>query len=52
MHLASEDGHLEILKLLLEAGANRYLKNTDEQTPADVGLPPIRGQIQRLLDSA
>ena len=41
LHLACEDGHLEIIKLLCEAGADRGLENKDEKKPIELAKPNI-----------
>lgn len=36
LHLAAKNGNVEIIKLLLGAGAKKYLKNSNNETAADV----------------
>jgi ankyrin len=36
LHFAAQEGHKEIIKLLLKRGANPYIKNTREETPFNI----------------
>ena len=43
MHTAAEEGHLESVKLLIQAGCKIDRKNEDEQTP--LHLATINGRL-------
>ncbi|MEM7617320.1 MAG: ankyrin repeat domain-containing protein [Pseudomonadota bacterium] len=56
LHIAAENGHLEVLRLLLEFGADLNKKNKDEQTPLDLAksLPkgsPNKHAVINLLEN-
>ncbi len=38
MHKASNNGHIEVVKLLLQKGANRFAKYQDGNTPIDLAI--------------
>ncbi|KAF0725556.1 hypothetical protein Ae201684_015998 [Aphanomyces euteiches] len=42
LHRASKEGELEILKVLLDAGANTHLKNEDGKTARDLGSGKVK----------
>ena len=50
LHLASEDGQVEIVKVLLEAGADRGLQNKWEKTPVEIAKSDCARVIRRLFD--
>ena len=41
LHLAMEEGNVEVIKKLLDAGADRYLENRDKQKPTDLAKPSV-----------
>ena len=48
LHLACEEGHVEIIKALLEAGADRSTVNKEEKTPFQLAKPEIQRIIRHL----
>ncbi len=52
LHLACEDGHVEIAKMLFMAGADVNLQNRYEKTAADLAKPEVATAIQRAIDAA
>jgi hypothetical protein len=53
LHAACENGHTDIVRLLLEKGAARQLKNVFNSTPADVTAnPEIKHLFERPLKEA
>ncbi|KAI0281936.1 ankyrin repeat protein, partial [Russula aff. rugulosa BPL654] len=51
LHDASEDGNIEIARVLLEHGANVEVKDNEGRTPLDIASGVLRGQheIVKLL---
>ena len=41
LHIACEEGNPEIVKLLLNAGANRSIQNKEEKTPVELAKPDL-----------
>ena len=41
LHVACEDGNVEVVKLLLNAGADRSRQNKDEKTPFELAKPEL-----------
>ena len=39
LHIACEEGNPEVVKLLLNAGADRSMQNKDEKTPFELAKP-------------
>ncbi|KAF5336989.1 hypothetical protein D9611_003112 [Ephemerocybe angulata] len=52
LHLACDRGHLEVVKLLLEKGADKSLKDPDEFTPLELAEVAGRSDIVALLSSS
>jgi 26S proteasome non-ATPase regulatory subunit 10 len=48
LHIACEDGNPEIVKMLLNAGANRSMQNKDEKTPVDLAKPDLLRIFQNM----
>ena len=49
LHMACEDGNLEIGRLLLEAGADRDALNKWEKTPDQMADPQVAKAVQGLM---
>ena len=49
---ASMEGHTEIVRQLLAAGANPHLRNNSGQTALDLAREGWRTEIVRLLEAA
>ena len=49
LHIACEEGDPEILKMLLEAGADRSRQNRDEKTPFELAKPEMLKKIRNIL---
>ena len=49
LHLACEDGNVEVVKLLLEAGANKEIKNKLDKTPIEMAKPDNYTVVHRIL---
>ena len=49
MHLSAGNGHLEIVKLLLEHGADMHAMNTEGETPYEVSWRSGYREISDLL---
>ena len=49
MHLACEEGQVEIVKLLIERGADRNAQNKEEKTPFEVAKPEVLRVIRHLI---
>lgn len=48
LHLACEDdAHPEVVKLLVEAGADQQAKNKAEKTPLEMAKPEVLSDIDR-----
>ena len=41
LHIACEEGNHEVVKMLLNAGANRSMQNKDEKTPVELAKPEL-----------
>ena len=41
LHISCEDGNVEIVKLLLNAGADRSRQNKEEKTPFELAKPEL-----------
>ena len=41
LHIACEEGNPEVVKLLLNAGADRSMQNKEEKTPVDLAKPEL-----------
>ena len=41
LHIACEEGNPEVVKMLLNAGANRSMQNKDEKTPVELAKPDL-----------
>ena len=41
LHIACEEGNPEVVKLLLNVGANRSMLNKDEKTPIEIAKPDL-----------
>lgn len=52
LHLASDRGHLEVVRLLLERGANKTIKDADEFTPQELAEIAGKDDIAALLLAA
>jgi ankyrin repeat protein len=50
LHIASGNGYLEIVKLLLERGAKVHVQNDEGRTPSQVALRSGERGISRLLE--
>ncbi len=42
LHLACEDGNVEVARLLVEAKADTSMKNKEEKTPIELAKPEVR----------
>ncbi|TEB35145.1 ankyrin [Coprinellus micaceus] len=51
LHLACDRGHLDVVKLLLEKGADRSIQDPDEFTPLELAEVAGRTDIVELLSS-
>lgn len=49
LHLACEDGHVEIIKILLEAGADPNLENKQKKKPIDLAKPNVARVVSQWL---
>lgn len=49
LHKAAEEGHLECLKLLIEAGADATLKNSDGKTALDNAVYQCKNECAEYL---
>ena len=49
LHLACEEGQVEIVKLLIERGADRNVQNKEEKTPFEVAKPEVLRVIRHLM---
>ena len=45
LHLACEDGDVEVAKVLIAAGANQYIQNKDEKKPLELAKPQVARAI-------
>ena len=45
LHLACEDGEVEVAKILISAGANQYIQNKEEKKPLELAKPQIARAI-------
>lgn len=41
LHIACEEGNPEVVKMLLNAGANISIQNKDEKTPVELAKPDL-----------
>ena len=41
LHIACEEGNPEVVKMLLNAGANMSMQNKDEKTPVELAKPDL-----------
>ena len=41
LHISCEDGNVEIVKLLLDKGADRSRQNKEEKTPFELAKPEL-----------
>ena len=48
LHISCEDGNIEVVKLLLDAGADRSRQNRDEKTPFELVKPDLVGRFRNL----
>jgi ankyrin repeat protein len=46
MHLAAMMGHSDVVRVLLEAGANGGLSNAMREKPSDVATPSLASKIK------
>ena len=51
MHLAASKGRLEVIRILVESGANIEVKNSDNKTPLDLAVQGSKTEIVRYLVS-
>ena len=51
LHAASENGHLEIVQILVKNGANVKAKTTDGNTPSDLARISEKLQVVNYLDN-
>ncbi|XP_049945200.1 26S proteasome non-ATPase regulatory subunit 10-like [Schistocerca serialis cubense] len=49
LHLSAEHGHLEATRALLQAGADRGVKNEEQRTPLDVAIKHNRQEVVDIL---
>ena len=49
LHVACEDGNVEVVRLLLEAGANPAMKNKEEKTPLEMSEKPVARVIREWM---
>jgi len=48
LHAASRNGHTEVVRLLLEHGADPHARDRNDQTPSDT-FPTAKQEIKQLL---
>lgn len=51
LHIASREGCLKAVKILLEHGADAHMKNNEGETPIQVALGGYKMEIMQLLSS-
>ena len=51
LHLAASNGHLDVCRLLLDRGADKNAKNSDEKTPSEISKEPIKSLILNYVPS-
>lgn len=51
LHLAALFDHTEIALLLLNAGADPYAPNHDNETPLDIAQPSLKVAMQRVINA-
>ena len=49
LHLACEEGQVEVVKMLFEAGADGTAQNKEEKTPFQVAKPEVLRVIRHLI---
>ena len=49
LHYACEEGRMEMIKALLDRGADRNIKNKEEKVPLEMAKPEIQKIIVNLL---
>ena len=49
LHLAVKEGHIETIQLLLDLGADRYIKDSKERTPQELAILLKRFDCETLL---
>jgi len=52
LHVASERGHVEIVRLLLEHGADLRARDSDGRTPSELALQYGKLEIVELLSQS
>ena len=51
LHAASQQGHMSVVTILLQAGANRGVTNKRGKTPRDIAVQKKRSEVVALLDA-
>ena len=52
LHIACEEGNPEVVKMLLNAGADRSLQNRDEKTPFELAKPEYLRIFRNIVSSS